>query len=44
VLVVRAGDQTPKAVPLALVTRLEESPAKAIERVSAAPWCSTAAS
>jgi two-component system chemotaxis sensor kinase CheA len=34
VLVVRAGDQTPKAVPLALVTRLEDIAANDIERSS----------
>jgi two-component system chemotaxis sensor kinase CheA len=33
-LVVRAGDATPKAVPLALVTRLEDIAAEAIERSS----------
>jgi two-component system chemotaxis sensor kinase CheA len=33
-LVVRAGDATPKAVPLALVTRLEDVPADTIERSS----------
>ena len=43
-LVFRAGSDQPKAVPLGLVTRLEEIATDKIELVTAATWCSTASS
>ena len=44
-LVFRAGSPQPKAVPLSLVTRLEEIDAKTIETLrTAARWCNIAAS
>ena len=43
-LVFRAGSPEPKAVPLSLVTRLEEIDAARSSSRTAATWCSTAAS
>ena len=43
-LVFRAGTNQPKAVPLALVTRLEEIEATRSSSRTAATWCSTATS
>jgi two-component system chemotaxis sensor kinase CheA len=40
-LLIRAGDSTPKAVPLALVTAAGGHRAEAIERSSGRRWCST---
>jgi hypothetical protein len=43
-LLFRAGEDTPKAVPLSLVARLEDLPAGRIERPADSRWCSIAAS
>jgi two-component system chemotaxis sensor kinase CheA len=43
-LVFRAGSSQPKAVPLGLVTRLEELPPTRSSSPTAATWCSTASS